>query len=296
MWNRPVRFGSSLGRTNMIGEFGFFIRLLLSRVLSASAFSPHPCIPRFLRHFLFRPVRNTLISTFSYVSIRTFVRLPMLGPGNARWLCLSSSFSRCQFSRLSRARVPQLPSASPAFPFLPPLTSTTPLPLHCLCLPRSPRLSRSRVLLTRTRFSSPLSSIRAGLPAPTHPPPHDGKGCQGERGRVEEVTRGGSGRDGRTGPTHRSRDIHFHFIFLARYRRQRKIERKKRKKRKKWRDRARFEKEEVVRKNFGHFPASALIGQGFSIRFATSLTRGKKGMRRKGYVASYSCGCVLIKG
>lgn len=171
----------------------------------------------------------------------------MLGPGNARWLCPSSSFSRCLFSRLSfsltRPRTPTPPLRFSRFPFLSPLTSTTPLPLHGLCLSRSPRLSRSRVLLTRTRFSSPLSSIRAGLPAPTHPPPHDGKGCQGgkrERGGwVEEVTRS-SGRDGRTGPTHRSRDIHFHFIFLARYRRQRKVEKKrKEKKRKEHRARAR---------------------------------------------------------
>lgn len=94
------------------------------------------------------------------------------------------------FLRLSRAAsslaslVSVYPNSPPLlpFPFLSPLTSTTRLPLHCLCLPRSPSLSHSRVLLTRTRFSSPLSSIRAGLPAPTHPPPHDGKGCQGGRG------------------------------------------------------------------------------------------------------------------
>lgn len=43
----------------------------------------------------------------------------------------------------------------------------------------------------------------------------------------------------------------------------RKVERKKEKKRKE--QRARFE-EEAVRKNFGHSPENALIGQGFSIR------------------------------
>lgn len=145
------------------------------------------------------------------LSLFVFLALPVLSP-------------------LSHSRTPYSPPLLP-FPFLSPLTSTTPLPLHCLCLPRSPRLSHSRVLLTRTRFSSPLSSIRAGLPAPTHPPPHVGKGCQGGK-RERGVGGGGSGKGGRTGPTHRSRDIHFHFIFLARYRRQKKMERERRRKKK----------------------------------------------------------------
>lgn len=146
------------------------------------------------------------------LSLFVFLALPVLSP-------------------LSHSRTPYSPPLLP-FPFLSPLTSTTPLPLHCLCLPRSPRLSHSRVLLTRTRFSSPLSSIRAGLPAPTHPPPHVGKGCQGGK-RERGVGGGGSGKGGRTGPTHRSRDIHFHFIFLARYRRQKKMERERRRKKNK---------------------------------------------------------------
>lgn len=232
----------------------------------------------------------------------------MLGPGNARWLCLSLSFSRRQFSRFSRACVyPNSPPFLP-LPFLSPLTSTTPLPRHCLCLPRSPRLSRSRVLLTRTRFSSPLSSIRAGLPAPTHPPPHDGEGCQG--GEENEGVGGGgtvgSGRDGRTGPTHRSRDIHFHFIFLARYRRQksRKKERKKEKRtartlwggsgQEKFRP---FPRERVDRSGLLH-PVNARANRANSNSRLHS--RRKKRTRREGYIAgaagaSHSCGCVSIK-
>lgn len=168
------------------------------------------------RHFLlyishyhpllsFRLARNTLISIFSYVSIRTYVR--SLGCQCWAWEC-AMALSLFVFlalpvlSPLSHSRTPYSPPLLP-FPFLSPLTSTTPLPLHCLCLPRSPRLSHSRVLLTRTRFSSPLSSIRAGLPAPTHPPPHVGKGCQGGRERggwvVEAAGRAG-GQVRRTGP------------------------------------------------------------------------------------------------
>lgn len=159
----------------------------------------------------------------------------MLGPGNARWLCLSSSFSRCQFSRLSRARAyPQLPSASPAsIPFPSNLNNAaaSPLPLSPSI---TPSLSLARlidpdpVLFSSlfdsrrvTRTDSPAASRRQGLPGGE-------RRARGWVEEVEEVSRG-SGRDGRTGPTHRSRDIHFHFIFLARYRRQSKVERKRKK-------------------------------------------------------------------
>jgi len=235
-----------------------------------------------------------LISIFSYVSVRAFVRLPMLGPGNARWLCLSLSFSRRQFFRLSRTRVLRL-SASPApIPFPSNLNNAaaSPLPLSPSI---TPSLSLARLIdPDPVLFSSLFDSRRV-----THTDSHAASRLQGlsgggwrERGRVEEETRG-SGKDGRTGPTHRSRDIHFHFIFLARYRRQRKVEREKERKRKKTqrtaRTSARFE-EEAIRKNFGHSPESALIGRGFSIRFAPIPTRDfarekKKETRCKGYVA-----------
>lgn len=111
-------------------------------------------------------------------------------------------------------------------PLLSLLASATPLP---------PSLSLSlSLLLARlidpdpVLFSSLFDSRRVTR-APTHPPPHDGKGCperekgwKGWRRKREAV-----GGTGRTGPTHRSRDIHFHFIFLARYRRQRKKERRR---------------------------------------------------------------------
>lgn len=67
---------------------------------------------------------------------------------------------------------------------------------------------------------------------------------------------GGEGM-GRTGLTHRSRDIHFHFIFLARYQSLKERKRKTRKKRKK------KEKQHFgvggVGKNFGHSPENAPI-------------------------------------
>lgn len=142
----------------------------------------------------------------------------MLGPGNARWLCLSLSFSHSPVL-LILSRLYTLSPIRPSFPF-------QPRQRHYLCLSRFPCLPRSRVLLTRTRFCSPLSSIRAGLPA------HrltrrltTARVAQREKGwrrKCEAI-----GGTGRTGPTHRSRDIHFHFIFLARYRRQRKKERNK---------------------------------------------------------------------
>lgn len=131
------------------------LRHILSRILfrfstaSPSCFAGVFSTPRIVRHF------------------RTFVRLPMLGPGNARWLCLSSSFSH-SLSLRSLARIP----LSPPFVFLSPLTArqrrSLPLPISVSLA--FPRLSRSRVLLTRTRFSSPLSSIRApGYTADSHP-------------------------------------------------------------------------------------------------------------------------------
>lgn len=158
--------------------------------------------------------------------------------------------------RLSRAAsslaslAPAYPNSPPLLPlpFLSPLTSTTPLPLHCLCLPRSPTPSLSLARLIDpdpvlfsslfdsrrvTRTDSPAASRRQGLP---------GGGGRRERGGGWRRKRGIAGGTGRTGPTHRSRDIHFHFIFLACYRRQRKVERKKRKKkRKEQRARARSE-------------------------------------------------------
>lgn len=167
----------------------------------------------------------------------TFVRLPMLGPGNARWLCLSSSFSHSPvLSILSR-----LCTLSHS-PLLPLLASATPLP-PSLSLSLSPLLARL-IDPDPVLFSSLFDSRRVTR-APTHPPPHDGKGCpEGEGVGGWRRKREAIGGTGRTGPTHRSRDIHFHFIFLARYRRQRKKERKK----------ETTYSREGVRKNFGHSP------------------------------------------
>lgn len=147
-----------------------------------------------LRHFLFSRVRVS--SAF----------LPLLRSVSPEFSRLLGSFATfvcslgCQcwalgmrdgfvFLRLSPARSPSVlsllhtPLSAARFP-LPPNRSATPLTAS---LPISvslafPRLSRSRVLLTRTRFSSLLSSIRApGYTTDSHPP--QGKGYPGERGR-----------------------------------------------------------------------------------------------------------------
>lgn len=76
----------------------------------------------------------------------------------------------------------------------------------------------------------------------------------------------------------------FSFHLLGALSETEKSRKKEKEKRREQREHARSE-EEVIGKNFGHSPVSALIGQSFSIRFAILLARGKKGMRRKGYVA-----------
>lgn len=195
------------------------------------------------RHFLlyishyhpllsFRLARNTLISIFSYVSIRTYVR----SLGCQCWaLGMRDGFVSLRLSRAASSLAslaltyPVLPSASPVpIPFPSNLNNAaaSPLPLSPSI---TPSLSLARlidpdpVLFSSlfdsrrvTRTDSPAASRRQGLPG----------GEERERG----VGDGGSGKGGRTGPTHRSRDIHFHFIFLARYRRQKKMERERRRK------------------------------------------------------------------
>lgn len=211
-----------LSHTNMVEQFEFiFIRIhfhfsiLVRRFFLIFLYT----VPFRCRFFSFRFIRNLLIFIFSDITYDTFVRLPMLGPGNARWLCLSSSFSHSPvLSILSRPWYPLSHS-----PLLPLLASATPLP-PSLSLSLSPSLARL-IDPDPVLFSSLFDSRRVTR-APTHPPPHDGKGCpEGEGVGGWRRKREAVGGTGRTGPTHRSRDIHFHFIFLARYRRQRKKER-----------------------------------------------------------------------
>lgn len=136
-------------------------------------------------------------------------------------------------------------------PLLSLLASATPLP-PSLSLSLSPLLARL-IDPDPVLFSSLFDSRRVTR-APTHPPPHDGKGCpEGEGVEGRRRKREAVGGTGRTGPTHRSRDIHFHFIFLARYRRQRMKERKRRR---------------IRGKGSGKISAIPPRSVGFSIRFA----------------------------
>lgn len=136
-------------------------------------------------------------------------------------------------------------------PLLSLLASATPLPLS-LSLSLSPSLARL-IDPDPVLFSSLFDSRRVTR-APTHPPPHDGKGCPEGEGGWRRKCEAIGGR-GRTGPTHRSRDIHFHFIFLARYRRQRKKERNK-------------EVAHTQGEESGKISAIPPRSVGFSIRFA----------------------------
>lgn len=134
---------------------------------------------------------------------------------------LSLASTLLSFSVFSLAHIS--PPSAAALLILHPF-SPMPLPLSTSVSLAFPHLSRSRVLLTRTRFSSPLSSIRApGYTTDSHPPPPTaGLPEEAEARGVRDIevnARGTLRGQGRTGPTHRSRDIHFHFIFLARYQR-----------------------------------------------------------------------------
>lgn len=162
-------------------------------------------------------------------------------PGNARWLCPL---------RLSRASIPAA-SLAPIYPLScvfssSPLTSTTP-PLS-LSPSLSPSLSLMRLIdpdlvlffslfdsRRVTRTDSPAASRRQGLLG----------GGAGGGGQDHEVVGG----MGRTGPTHRFRDIHFHFIFLSEIGRKREIQRKRKEQR-----RSSGGRERGVGKNFGHSP------------------------------------------
>lgn len=185
----------------------------------------------------------------------TFVRLPMLGPGNARWLCLASSFSHSPvLSRFSRACVYPLSHS----PLLSLLATATPLP-PSLSLSLSPLLARL-IDPDPVLFSSLFDSRRVTR-APTHPPPHDGKGCpegEGAEG-VEEETRGDR-RDGEDRSDAQVPRYTFSFHLPGALSETEK------------------ERGSAFKKNFGHFPRDRLDSLSgsreleFAI-FATSPTR-----------------------
>lgn len=170
-------------------------------------------------------------------------------------------------------------------PLLPLLASATPLP-PSLSLSLSPSLARL-IDPDPVLFSSLFDSRRVTR-APTHPPPHDGKGCpEGEGVGGWRRKREALGGTGRTGPTHRSRDIHFHFIFLARYRRQRRKERGN----------------DIHGKGSGKISAIPPRSVGFSIRFArlgirdicdfaSPLVKERVAMR-EWRAHLHSCDCVV---
>lgn len=221
------------------------IRIPFSFFYSRPVFFPHIfSYPIPLLFFLtFHFVRNLLIFIFS--NIRAIHSL-----GCQCWaLGMHDGFVSLRLSRTPPVLsiLSRLCTLSPTLPLLSLLASATPLP-PSLSLSLSPLLARL-IDPDPVLFSSLFDSRRVTR-APTHPPPHDGKGClESEKGcgRVEEEARGCvGGTGGGTGPTHRSRDIHFHFIFLARYRRQRKKERKE----------EAAHSREGVRKNFGRYPES----------------------------------------
>lgn len=174
----------------------------------------------------------------------------MLGPGNARWLCLSSSFSR-SVSLRSLARIP----LSPPLVFLSPLAPRSATPLSAstyLCLPRLPSsLSLARLIDPDPVLFSSLFDSRAGLYHRLTPAARQGLPEGGGGWKREEETASVEGTGG-TGPTHRSRDIHFHFIFLARYHRKEGWEEEREREREKGVAGYRGE----VGKNFGHSPES----------------------------------------
>lgn len=191
----PVR--PLLGHTNVIEEFMFnfdffplFFNILSSLPYSASF------------AFLFAPYRSKFarftLHTHTYNFYTYIVRLPMLGPGNARWLCLSSSFSFPTF-HLSHAVYP-LSSSFSLFLF-------SPLPRHSIASTTSVSLAFPVSLARASYWPEPgslLLSLRFAPGCPHRLTRRLTTARVARRsGRVDEETRSSGEREGqvrRTGP------------------------------------------------------------------------------------------------